>query len=276
MANIQPARGWAKRGRSEIDDETSISSDSFDSEYDEESTRQPVNVKEQDNKEQDNCFDSVSTQKLPESTSIPVKKSVGFKDWAVKQLRKARGNDFIAIDETVDADSLLPLKKMGETGDPEQGGVLHGPLGESLEIPATSFAQRIIASGRKSSSYVKIVEVKRPPEVETSRILLPIITEEQVIMETILLNTAVIICGETGSGKTTQVPQFLYEAGFGTPGSSMIYSVCVIEICLTYFSRKSWHDWHYSTPSSGCSCNVSARRARIIVEFRSRFLPDTL
>ena len=27
-----------------------------------------------------------------------------------------------------------------------------------------------------------------------------------------------IICGETGSGKTTQVPQFLYESGFCTKG----------------------------------------------------------
>jgi predicted ATPase len=29
----------------------------------------------------------------------------------------------------------------------------------------------------------------------------------------------VVICGETGSGKTTQVPQMLYEAGFGFKNS---------------------------------------------------------
>jgi ATP-dependent RNA helicase DHX37/DHR1 len=46
---------------------------------------------------------------------------------------------------------------------------------------------------------------------------LPIIAEEQPIMETIMFNPVVIICGETGSGKTTQIPQFLYEAGFGDP-----------------------------------------------------------
>ena len=38
-------------------------------------------------------------------------------------------------------------------------------------------------------------------------------------METINLHPFVIIAGETGSGKTTQVPQFLYEAGYGHPES---------------------------------------------------------
>ena len=37
-------------------------------------------------------------------------------------------------------------------------------------------------------------------------------------METINENDVIILCGETGSGKTTQVPQFLYEAGYGSCG----------------------------------------------------------
>ncbi|OAD80681.1 hypothetical protein PHYBLDRAFT_129312 [Phycomyces blakesleeanus NRRL 1555(-)] len=48
---------------------------------------------------------------------------------------------------------------------------------------------------------------------------LPVCGEEQVIMEAIRNNTVVVICGETGSGKTTQVPQFLYEAGWSHPDS---------------------------------------------------------
>lgn len=58
------------------------------------------------------------------------------------------------------------------------------------------------------------IPIDRTPEIIESRSKLPIIGEEQVIMEAINENDVVIIVGETGSGKTTQVPQFLYEAGF--------------------------------------------------------------
>ncbi|GJN22206.1 hypothetical protein PR202_gb09754 [Eleusine coracana subsp. coracana] len=61
-----------------------------------------------------------------------------------------------------------------------------------------------------------VVPVSRPPEVEEARRDLPIIMMEQEIMEAIFENSIVILSGETGCGKTTQVPQFLYEAGFGT------------------------------------------------------------
>jgi predicted ATPase len=48
---------------------------------------------------------------------------------------------------------------------------------------------------------------------------LPILAEEQPIIEAIRMYPVVVICGETGSGKTTQVPQMLYEAGFGFKNS---------------------------------------------------------
>lgn len=37
-------------------------------------------------------------------------------------------------------------------------------------------------------------------------------------MEAIGEHPVVVLCGETGSGKTTQVPQFLYEAGYTSRG----------------------------------------------------------
>lgn len=67
------------------------------------------------------------------------------------------------------------------------------------------------------------VTVNRKPEIQAARLKLPVVGEEQVIMEAIRNNTVVIICGETGSGKTTQVPQFLYEAGWSHPDSGKLF-----------------------------------------------------
>ena len=58
------------------------------------------------------------------------------------------------------------------------------------------------------------VLVKRNPKIQEDRLKLPILAEEQCIVEAISENSVVILAGETGSGKTTQVPQFLYEAGY--------------------------------------------------------------
>ena len=110
-----------------------------------------------------------------------------------------------------------------------------GPLGEDLKLPETSFAKELLGKSQRMNDSSSVTEskeedftllrkagaisVSRPPDIEEARLMLPIIAEEQPIMEAILLNPVVIICGETGSGKTTQIPQFLYEAGFGSPGS---------------------------------------------------------
>lgn len=48
--------------------------------------------------------------------------------------------------------------------------------------------------------------------------MLPIAKHRDAILKSVADNQVTIIVGETGSGKTTAVPQYLYEAGFGKSG----------------------------------------------------------
>ncbi|GAQ88491.1 DEAH-box RNA helicase [Klebsormidium nitens] len=57
--------------------------------------------------------------------------------------------------------------------------------------------------------------LQRDPDIAEARLGLPILGMEQEIMEAVAEHDLVVICGETGCGKTTQVPQFLFEAGYG-------------------------------------------------------------
>jgi hypothetical protein len=55
-----------------------------------------------------------------------------------------------------------------------------------------------------------VVPISRPEDVVKGRENLPIVMMEQEIVEAISENDVVIVCGETGCGKTTQVPQVGY------------------------------------------------------------------
>ncbi|ORY36721.1 P-loop containing nucleoside triphosphate hydrolase protein [Rhizoclosmatium globosum] len=92
----------------------------------------------------------------------------------------------------------------------------HEPYKVPTQTPLTSTftTPRPPLASRANQYYVPI---NRTEETELARASLPILREEQQIMESILGNTTTILCGETGSGKTTQLPQFLYEHGFGNP-----------------------------------------------------------
>lgn len=203
------------------DSDTSFDSSDSADDSDEDEGQNSSNDADSDGQSEDD--DGSGSDASSEEAPPPTKKRLGFKDWALNQLGAAKGymqsaEAATTSTPTIEQQEQQPPPKRRRT---EKPGEMRGPLGRDLVIPQTSFAKHIQEAARDGSRSAtqKAVAVSRPPEVEEARLLLPIVAEEQPIMEAILLNSVVIICGETGSGKTTQVPQFLYEAGFGSPGT---------------------------------------------------------
>ncbi|WWC58708.1 uncharacterized protein I303_101252 [Kwoniella dejecticola CBS 10117] len=157
-------------------------------------------------------------ENMEEETKPPPKKrALGFKDWALKQMGQTeptQNPDLLSTDVAKSSTSTSSTTDTPSMPMPKVGNLV-GPLGEKTTIPATSLLDQ---SKDSQTSTVRPI-VKRRESVSEARMNLPILAEEQSIIESILMNPVVIICGETGSGKTTQVPQMLYEAGFGFKGS---------------------------------------------------------
>ncbi|XP_050068225.1 probable ATP-dependent RNA helicase kurz [Anopheles maculipalpis] len=103
-------------------------------------------------------------------------------------------------------------KPTEEPSEPSKSEEAKKPL---PDVPTPPNPEAPVVVDRKPAVYI---HVDRDPKIQTDRLKLPILGEEQVIMETISENKITILAGETGSGKTTQIPQFLYEAGYGERG----------------------------------------------------------
>ncbi|PHH77107.1 hypothetical protein CDD80_931 [Ophiocordyceps camponoti-rufipedis] len=154
------------------------------------------NTEEGSESEETSDDDSIDEDEIGENKA---QRSSAFKAWAQQQRNEALGYQPAGASSTTIApprpDSFVPRA-------PEQD-----PLPAELQPTAET--------DRKAFS----VAVERSPEIQAARLKLPIVSEEQRLMEAIHNNDIIVICGSTGSGKTTQVPQFLFEAGYGSPKS---------------------------------------------------------
>jgi ATP-dependent RNA helicase DHX37/DHR1 len=151
---------------------------------------------EEEDSEEDSDSETSSDEK--ESKAARSERTSAFKAWATSQR-----NEQIGFVPSNQLDLSTPANPVNFTPRaPEQD-----PLPRELETNTVTDATRKAYS----------VAVERTPEIQEARMQLPVVAEEQKIMEAIHNNDVVVVWGATGSGKTTQVPQFLFEAGYGSP-----------------------------------------------------------
>lgn len=174
---------------------------------------EPV-ASQEDEEEDDDDDDSESDDDDPSAPSRPPREKGAFQAWAEAQVLSAAGlsSTLPSADPSASSNGeYVPLLPAGSgfhaPADPT--GVT-GPLGEVLP------SSQLPTLPPQRSTHVPIL---RTEEIKKQRAELPIVKEEDRIMEAIRGNAVIIICGETGSGKTTQVGQFLWEAGWGDKSS---------------------------------------------------------
>jgi ATP-dependent RNA helicase DHX37/DHR1 len=121
-----------------------------------------------------------------------------FKQWAMMQRNATL--DFTPSTAPVD-DAAIRANFKPRAPSPD-------PLLEALVSTKTK--------GERTTRPAAAITIPRSEEIQAARLELPVVQEEQRIMEAIHSNPIVIICGATGSGKTTQVPQMMFESGYGS------------------------------------------------------------
>ena len=86
---------------------------------------------------------------------------------------------------------------------PEETAIPVSASGSIIVLPQHDKSSEVTTAPRPSAK--RSVFVERPDDVALSRMNLPICSMEQEIVEAIQAHDVVILCGETGSGKSTQV-----------------------------------------------------------------------
>ena len=174
------------------EDEDGIEEDNEGDEIEQEG--ESINNSSSESESDDNDDDDEKDAEMKDKIDIAEE----FKNWANQSIKTMEGRDVDLATPTLSTE----YKPIVREEDLEDG------------LPISNV--HVDESSNRKAFYVK---VDRSDEIQATRMQLPAYGEEHNIMEAIHHNDVVIICGETGSGKTTQVPQFLYESGFGSEKS---------------------------------------------------------
>ncbi|XP_024384968.1 pre-mRNA-splicing factor ATP-dependent RNA helicase DEAH10 isoform X1 [Physcomitrium patens] len=117
--------------------------------------------------------------------------------------------------------SMAPLSSGNKNGDgngnvPGRGnGVpFGGHWGPPESTSATPSAANEAVGKRKATTLLPQTRVTKRQALLNQRRALPIASVESELVNHVKKNETLVVIGETGSGKTTQLPQFLHSAGF--------------------------------------------------------------
>ncbi|KAF2156273.1 P-loop containing nucleoside triphosphate hydrolase protein [Myriangium duriaei CBS 260.36] len=144
---------------------------------------------EPDDPATDSDSDSSSASSAPDSN-----RAFSFKEWAEQQRNQAVGFVPSHKDATLAPKSTLP----------------------HVQKPFDAISAPALGPMQSPEKKIASIVVPRTEDIQTARLQLPVVQEEQRIMEAINNNKITVVCGATGSGKTTQVPQMMFESGFGS------------------------------------------------------------
>ena len=217
-AQIKPKKKRKKLSKEDdVDDRCVMNTDTIasDSHHSAESNRQPARG--------DGDHPSILTPSIKDSQSVSKEGkpagSVGLS--LLQQLKNIASQNSLSTSSDKEVAKQPSLSSMDDSTAttetlvekvyiPEETAIPVSASGNIIVLPhphdksseATSAAPRPDSTSSKRSVFVE-----RPEDVSLSRMNLPICSMEQEIVEAIHAHDVVILCGETGSGKSTQVKE---------------------------------------------------------------------